>query len=66
MLLMQDRSRIMSVVHLDSIVRAAHLLPVFNRDTPIPREINFTQTLNVFQSFYLNKYIGYYAFETLC
>ena len=56
----------MSVVHLDSIVRAAHLLPVFNRDTPIPREINFTQTLNVFQSFYLNKYIGYYAFETLC
>ena len=66
MLLMQDRSRIMSVVHLDSIVRAVHLLPVFNGDAPIPREINFTHTLNVFQSFYLNKYIDYHAFETLC
>ena len=64
--LAEDRSRIMSVVHLDSIVRAVHLLPVFNGDAPIPREINFTHTLNVFQSFYLNKYIDYHAFETLC
>ena len=61
-----DRSRIMSVVHLDSIIRAVHLLPVFKDDTPIPREINFTHTLNVFKSFYLNKYIDYHAFETLC
>ena len=61
-----DRSRIMSIVHLDSIIRAVHLLPVFKDDTPIPREINFTHTLNVFKSFYLNKYIDYHAFETLC
>ena len=57
--------RIMSVVHLDSIIRAAHLLPVFKDDTPIPREINFTHTLDVFKAFYLNKYIDYHAFETL-
>jgi hypothetical protein len=58
-------SRIMSVVHLDSIVRGAHLLPVFKDDTPIPREINFTNTLDVFKGFYLNKYIDYHAFKTL-
>ena len=57
--------RVMSVVHVDSIVHAAHLLPVFRNETPIPREINFTKTLDVFKAFYLNKYIDYHAFETL-
>ena len=61
----QDGYRIMSVVHIESIVRAAHLLPVFKDETPIPREINFTNTLDVFKAFYLNKYIDYHAFETL-
>ncbi|KAF9779591.1 hypothetical protein BJ322DRAFT_1101760 [Thelephora terrestris] len=60
-----DGYRIMSVVHLDSVIRAAHLLPAFKDDTPMPREINFTHTLNVFKAFYLNKYIDYHAFETL-
>ena len=55
----------MSVIHVDSIVRAAHLLPVFKNETLIPREINFTNTLNVFKAFYLNKYIDYHSFETL-
>jgi hypothetical protein len=57
--------RIMSVVHVNSIIRAAHLLPTFNCRTPIPREINFTHTLDVFKAFYLNKYIDYHAFQTL-
>lgn len=57
--------RIMSVVHVDSIARAAHLLPVFKDQAPTPKEINFTNTLNVFRAFYLNKYIDYHAFETL-
>jgi len=59
------RYRIMSVVHVDSIIRAAHLLPVFKDETPITREVNFTNTLDVFKAFYLNKYIDYHAFETL-
>jgi hypothetical protein len=60
-----DGYRIMSVVHADSIIHAAHLLPIFKDDTPIPREINFTNTLDVFKAFYLNKYIDYHAFEIL-
>lgn len=60
-----EHGRVMSVVHVDSIVRAAHLLPVFKNDTPIPREIDFTKTLDVFKAFYLNKYIDYHSFETL-
>ena len=60
-----DKHRVMSVVHVDSIVRAAHLLPVFGPDTAVPREINFSHTLDVFTAFYINKYIDYHAFETM-
>lgn len=60
-----DRYRIMSVVHVNSIIRAAHLLPVFRDGSPILREINFTHMLNVFKAFYLNKYIDYHAFKTV-
>ena len=55
----------MSVVHVDSMVRAAHLLPVFKGDATVPREINFSHTLDVFTAFYVNKYIYYHAFETV-
>ena len=57
--------RIMSVVHLDSVVRATHLLSIFKGDAILPREINFTHTLDVFSAFYVNKYIDYHAFETV-
>ena len=60
-----SKYRIMSVVHVDSIVHAAHLLPVFNGSAPIPREVNFSHTLNIFTAFYVNKYIDYHAFETV-
>ena len=60
-----DGYRVMSIVHVDCIVRAAHLLPVFRGDAPVPRNLNFTHTLDVFTAFYVNKYIDYHAFETL-
>ena len=60
-----DGSRIMSVVDANSIIRAAHLLPVFHGRTPIPTTINFTRTLDIFRAFYFNKYIDYHAFKTL-
>ena len=56
--------RVMSVVHIDSIVRAAHLLPVFEGDAAIPRNVTFSHTLNIFTAFYVNKHVDYHAFET--
>jgi len=52
-----------SVIHLDSIVRGAHLLPKFLSDSPVYREINYMNVLDVFASFYVNKYIDHHAFE---
>ena len=59
-----DGSRSMSVIHVDSIVRAAHLLPVFGPPSPIPPKVKFSLTLDSFNAFYVNKYIDYHAFET--
>ena len=55
--------RHMGVIHLDSIIRGAHLLPRFPANTRVYREINYMQTLDVYQSFYVNKYIDHHAFE---
>lgn len=63
--LTHDKYRVMSIIHLDSAVRAAHLLPIFRGDAVVPRGINFSHTLDVFTAFYVNKYIDYHAFETV-
>lgn len=57
-----DGSPSIGVIHLDSVLRAAHLIPVFG-DLPMPIGLHAEQCLDVFQSFYINKYIDYHAFE---
>lgn len=59
----QHPRRNMGVIHLDSIIHGAHLLPRFPSNTRVYREINYTQTLDVYRSFYVNKYIDHHAFE---
>jgi len=54
--------RATSVIHLDSIVRAAHLLPVFGEGF-IPVDFDFSYSLDAFQSFYVNKYADHHANE---
>ena len=53
----------MSVIHVDSIVRGAHLLPRFPSDAPVYREINYMNALDIYTSFYVNKLIDPHAFE---
>jgi hypothetical protein len=57
-----DGSPAIGVIHLDSVLRAAHLMPVFG-DSFIPHHLNLNHTLDAFQSFYVNHYIDYHAFE---
>ena len=52
-----------SVIHLDSIIRGAHLLPRFPSDAPVYREVNYMNSLDVYSSFYVNKFINHHAFE---
>ena len=58
---MEDGTTI-SVIHLDTIVQAAHLLPVFKKEI-VSRDLSFSDTLDKFQLFYVNKFIDHHAFE---
>ena len=50
------------IIHLDLVLHVAHLMPVFG-DQFIPIGLTPDHTLDIFQSFYINKYIDYHAFE---
>lgn len=51
-----------SVLHLDSFLRAAHLIPVFGAQK-LPRDFDFTLSLDAFDAYYVNKYIDNHANE---
>jgi hypothetical protein len=55
-------SPLMSIIHLDCILRAAHLIGVCG-DNFLPKELAFYQSLDAFLSFYVNKFIDHHAFE---
>ena len=58
----EDGAHFAAVIHLDTIFRAAHLIPVYG-DEFVPTHLSFTQTLDAFRAFYVNKYIDHHAFE---
>src|SRR5882724_10316523 len=57
-----DGRPIASVIHLDTIFRAAHLLPVF-KEGFVSKYLSCTDTLDKFQMFYVNKFVDHHAFE---
>jgi hypothetical protein len=57
-----DGSPAVRVIHLDSVLCVAHLMPVFG-DRMMPLGLTPDCTLDIFQSFYVNKYIDYHAFK---
>jgi hypothetical protein len=52
----------MMVVHVDAIIRGAHLMGVAG-DAFIPHDLGYSDSLNAFKTFYVNKYIDYHAHE---
>ncbi|KAG1878335.1 hypothetical protein F4604DRAFT_1580134 [Suillus subluteus] len=51
-----------SVIHVDSIYRAAHLIPVYGSRFVSPN-LRHYQTYDSFCKFYVNKYADHHAFE---
>ncbi|KAJ7470114.1 hypothetical protein B0H11DRAFT_1730665 [Mycena galericulata] len=54
----------LAIVPLDCIARAAHLLPIYG-SALLPEDFHFSYSLDVFRSFYVNRYIDHHAFEFL-
>lgn len=57
-----EGDREMSIIHLDTILRAAHLIPVYG-DDPVPRHFKHTHSLDRFAAFYINKYADHHSHE---
>ncbi|KAF7308078.1 hypothetical protein MKEN_01170200 [Mycena kentingensis (nom. inval.)] len=58
----QRHRRAVDIIHLDSIVRGAHLIPVYGDDL-LPRRWKYTDTLDSFKAYYINKYADHHAHE---
>ncbi|KAF8522595.1 hypothetical protein BU17DRAFT_75141 [Hysterangium stoloniferum] len=56
------RITILDIIHLDAIVHSAHLIAVYGNN-PLPKDIPLCYTLDLFHSYYVNKYIDHHAFE---
>ncbi|KAI9452139.1 hypothetical protein BJY52DRAFT_1205778 [Lactarius psammicola] len=54
-----------TVIYLDTVLRVAHLLPVFGSEC-VSRTTSFTDTLDTFSTFYVNKYTDHHLFEIAC
>ncbi|KAJ6597451.1 hypothetical protein B0H10DRAFT_1827103 [Mycena sp. CBHHK59/15] len=59
---MKGRSRLTTIVHLDTLLRGAHLIPVYGSDY-IPVGFRYTCSLDAFKSFHVNKYIDHHTNE---
>jgi hypothetical protein len=53
----------LDIIHIDSIYRAAHLLPVYETNRYVSRLLTMHDTLDTFKKFYVNKFVDYHAFK---
>lgn len=56
--------RVSSVIPVDTIARACHLLPALG-DTFLPADFPFQDALDAFDKYYVSPYIDYHAHEML-
>ncbi|TFK58633.1 hypothetical protein BDN72DRAFT_781831 [Pluteus cervinus] len=61
-LLDNNGDAVCSIEHVDNIVRAAHLIPVFGNH-PLPRGFSFQHSLQAFNAYYVNKFVDLRAHE---
>lgn len=52
----------LAVVHLDTLVHAVLLQPVYGSE-PIPHKLEYHRSLDLFTAFYVNKYTDHHANE---
>jgi hypothetical protein len=61
--LYDDDTPYLSVVHLDCLIRAAHLIGITADGKFLAKEVNCHNSLDFFMRFYINKFADHHAFE---
>ena len=57
-----DGTPVASIVGIDTIVRSAHLLPLFDDDGFVSKDLECDDTLDHFDMFYVNRYVDHHSF----
>ncbi|KIJ07000.1 hypothetical protein PAXINDRAFT_91100 [Paxillus involutus ATCC 200175] len=58
----ENGNRLVTVIHLDSILRPAHLIDIYGAEF-IPYDLKYTDSLSAFSAFYVNKFSNYHAHQ---
>ena len=58
----RDAPPVLQVIHVDTIVRGIHLLPIFGTE-PLLEGFCCEQSLDSFTSFFVNHFIDHHAYE---
>lgn len=58
----EHNHRLISVIPLDSLLRSAHLIPVFGPN-PLPKQFKYFHSLDWFNAFYVSKYADHHSHE---
>ncbi|KAJ7254999.1 hypothetical protein B0H12DRAFT_1016654 [Mycena haematopus] len=54
--------RMLDIIHVDTILRGAHLIGIYG-DKFLPRHFKYSDSLDQFKAFYINKYADHHANE---
>ena len=53
----------LAIIHLNTIYRAAHLIPAYHTSDFIKQSLTMHDTLDEFKVFYVNHFVDHHAFE---
>ena len=59
---LDDNTRYLSVVHIDAVICAAHLILIFGQEL-VPSRVNSHNSLVIYRGFYVNHFIDHHVFE---
>jgi hypothetical protein len=59
----EDSRPYLAIIHLDSVIRAAHLTPAYHTSNFVRRSLTMHDTLDEFKVFYVNKFVDHHAFD---
>ncbi|KAJ7648027.1 hypothetical protein FB45DRAFT_783012 [Roridomyces roridus] len=60
----RGRRRIMDIISIRSILRGVHLIPIFG-DKFLPRGFKYSDSLDSFKAYYVNKYADHHSHEII-
>ena len=56
----EDGTQSMGVIHVDSIICGAHLIPVYGKEF-VPHHIKFSNSLYYYAAYYVNKFADHHS-----